>query len=92
MTAIERVDVHYSGQVQGVGFRHTTTMLARHFEVTGFVQNLPDGRVRMVAEGEPGELQRLLDAIDQELGTLVRQRTIDRLSATGEFERFTIRH
>jgi len=92
VTATERVDVHYSGRVQGVGFRHTTSVLARGFEVTGFVQNLPDGRVRLVAEGESGEVQRFLDAIDEELGSLIRQTSIDRLAATGEFGRFTIRY
>jgi len=36
--------VHYSGQVQGVGFRYTTLLLARGYDVSGSVQNLADAR------------------------------------------------
>ena len=42
---IERRTVYYSGHVQGVGFRYETRSLANQFDVTGFVQNLDDGRV-----------------------------------------------
>jgi acylphosphatase len=45
---MQRREVHYSGHVQGVGFRYTTRSIARGYEVTGFVQNLEDGRVSRV--------------------------------------------
>ena len=48
---IERRIVHYTGRVQGVGFRFTTCRLAESFAVAGRVKNLPDGRVRVVVEG-----------------------------------------
>lgn len=60
-----RVVVHYTGQVQGVGFRWTTANLARGFAVAGSVQNLPDGRVRLDAQGPRDQVQGLLAAIDQ---------------------------
>ena len=41
--------VHYTGRVQGVGFRHTVRQLATGYEVTGCVKNLPDGRVELLA-------------------------------------------
>jgi acylphosphatase len=45
------------GRVQGVGFRFTTVEVASRFPVTGFVRNLPDGSVEIVAEGaEPAVL------------------------------------
>ena len=47
-----RNTVHYTGHVQGVGFRYTTTTIAGKHNVAGYVQNLPDGRVRLVAEGK----------------------------------------
>ena len=53
--AAERRVVHYSGRVQGVGFRYTVRTLATRFAVTGFVRNLADGRVQLVVEGGPGE-------------------------------------
>jgi len=60
---MQRREVHYAGRVQGVGFRYTTERLARNFSVAGFVRNLSDGRVQLVAEGSPQELDALLDAI-----------------------------
>ena len=44
--------IHYSGRVQGVGFRYQTHRVAAGFEVTGTVRNLPNGRVELVAEGD----------------------------------------
>ena len=55
--------VHYEGRVQGVGFRYTVKNLAREFEVSGTVANLPDGRVELLASGEPEEVDAFLDAI-----------------------------
>ncbi|OQA57590.1 MAG: Acylphosphatase [Candidatus Omnitrophica bacterium ADurb.Bin277] len=60
---MKRMQVFFSGRVQGVGFRFTAERLARRFEVTGFVRNLEDGRVEVVAEGEEPELVRFLTAI-----------------------------
>ena len=49
--------------VQGVGFRFTAERLARRFQVDGFVRNLEDGRVEVVAEGEETVLTGFLEAI-----------------------------
>ena len=46
--------MYFSGHVQGVGFRYTTRSVASRFAVTGYVRNLPDGRVELVAEGGSG--------------------------------------
>lgn len=57
------IQVFYEGRVQGVGFRYCVRQLACGFEVTGWVRNLPDGRVEMQACGEPGELSQFLESI-----------------------------
>jgi len=65
--------VHFSGRVQGVGFRYTALWLAKEFEVAGYVQNLPDGRVRLEVEGEADEVARFVGAIEERMQGYVRQ-------------------
>ena len=66
--------VFYEGHVQGVGFRYTVRQLAKGFDVTGWVRNLPDGRVELLAGGEPDEVSAFLAAIaESELESLIRQ-------------------
>ena len=47
-----------SGRVQGVGFRYFTQAAAAREGVRGWVENLPDGRVAIGAEADPGALER----------------------------------
>jgi acylphosphatase len=58
-----RMQIFYSGYVQGVGFRYTVKSVAVGFEVTGTVRNLADGRVELVAEGAKEELEAFRQAI-----------------------------
>jgi acylphosphatase len=88
----ERSTVHYSGNVQGVGFRYTTRSIARQFAVCGYVQNLPDGRVKLVAEGAPSEIEAFLKDVRERLSDHVRDERIDVGPATGEFDGFAIQH
>ena len=55
--------VFYSGRVQGVGFRYSVKQIAAGYEVTGWVRNLPDGRVELVASGEQAEVEAFIEAI-----------------------------
>ena len=55
-----RKHFYFSGTVQGVGFRYHAHNLARENGLTGWVRNLPDGRVEMEAQGELSSLRRLL--------------------------------
>ena len=68
----------YTGQVQGVGFRHTTANLAKRFDVAGYVQNLDDGRVRLDVQGSPTQVQGLLDAIDQTMVGNIQSKDISK--------------
>ena len=72
-----RLQVFYSGRVQGVGFRYAVKSLARGFELTGIVRNLPDGRVELVVEGAKAELTAFQQAIrESELGHFIRQEDV----------------
>ncbi len=81
----------FTGRVQGVGFRYTTLRVARHFRVTGYVKNLADGRVELIAEGEPIELERLQSAVREAMRGHIEHEDIADAPATGEFDRFAIR-
>lgn len=85
--------VRFEGRVQGVGFRFTTKEIASSFRVTGYVANLPDGSVQLVAEGSKDEVERFLRAIrSSHLGDgIVEQH--DRLrDASGRYKGFSIRY
>jgi acylphosphatase len=90
-TSSQRRVVHYCGMVQGVGFRYTTQRIAGRFRVTGYVQNLPDGRVLVAVEGEPDELDRFLAAIAEHLGHYVDQVTTRVEPAENAYRGFEIR-
>lgn len=87
----QRRVVRYYGNVQGVGFRYTSVRLAAHLPVTGYVKNLPDGSVQLVAEGQTHDLDRLLAAIGDELGRHIRSVQVTPGVATGEFAGFEVR-
>ena len=89
---IDRREVHYEGLVQGVGFRYTAVRIAARFGVTGYVQNLPDGRVLMVAEGPSEELDRFLAAVRSAMGRYIEDVDETVRPVTGEFRDFGVRY
>jgi acylphosphatase len=86
-----REEVWFSGRVQGVGFRFTVNETAGRFAVTGLVENLFDGRVRMVAEGAAAEIDRFVEAVENEMDRFIAGVERRRGPATGEFAEFGIR-
>lgn len=60
-TTQERLHLIASGRVQGVGFRYHTQAKASSLGLTGWVKNLPDGAVEIVAEGPKSALEKLLE-------------------------------
>jgi acylphosphatase len=86
-----RMNVLYSGRVQGVGFRYTAKTVAAGFEVAGIIRNLPDGRVELIAEGSRAEL----DAFRAELqlaglAGFIRDEQVIWADAKNEFRGFEI--
>ncbi|MHB8926823.1 MAG: acylphosphatase [Bacillota bacterium] len=58
---MKRVRLIIGGRVQGVSFRYYTRRAAISLGVTGWVRNLPDGRVEVLAEGDDDTVQALVD-------------------------------
>jgi acylphosphatase len=93
-----RLTAHFTGRVQGVGFRFTTVNVARSYAVAGYVQNLPDGRVQLIAEGTAKELRAFLQAVQQSLGRNITDTQSDITEAINEFSNptdpnaFTVRY
>lgn len=91
MSIKKRLRVEIFGQVQGVNFRYYAWQKAQSLGLTGFVRNLSDGAVEVVAEGEEESLQKLfkwcqvgpplaqVESVEVEWGKPI-----------GEFERFEI--
>lgn len=61
----KRVIVLVSGSVQGVFYRSETLQKAKELNLTGFVKNEPDGRVKIIAEGVERHLEKLIEWIKQ---------------------------
>jgi acylphosphatase len=86
-----RLNIFYSGRVQGVGFRHAVKTVAAGFEIAGIIRNLPDGRVELVAEGAREELEAFRAAIRGEgLAGFIRDEQLDWADAKYEFRGFEI--
>lgn len=62
------------------------------YDVTGYVRNLPDGRVQLIMEGSEAEMGEVVDELRRKMSCFIRKIESDTGPATGEFEQFSIRH
>jgi acylphosphatase len=88
---LKRMHSLFAGRVQGVGFRISICRIAERFPVTGFVRNLDNGEVELVAEGK----EEILSAFAAEIrnSSLKRHLLHERIqweTASGEFNKFGI--
>ena len=65
--------VYYSGRVQGVGFRYTAHGLAAGYKVAGFVRNLRNGDVELLAEGPADQVEAFLAKLAQRMAAHIKQ-------------------
>jgi acylphosphatase len=86
---MRRLTAYISGKIQKVGYRARVVDMARLLGLKGTIQNLEDGRVKVIAEGEENDLERFFKAIDIK-NTVIHVSSISKeySDATGDFESF----
>lgn len=88
---MDRLHAIVIGQVQGVGFRFFVKRHADRLGLTGYVRNLPEGQLDVVAEGNPEDLDQLTKLLEVgPSGAVVYDVAVDRGPGTGEFPEFLI--
>ncbi|MHC1571834.1 MAG: acylphosphatase [Methanosarcinales archaeon] len=87
--AVKRATILVSGDVQQTGYRDRAIEIGKRLNLSGYAENLPDGRVRIVAEGEEKSLNKFLSDVDIKNALINVERIDHSISdATGEFSDF----
>lgn len=89
---MNRRTYHFTGRVQGVGFRATTRHVAAPYNVNGYVRNLPDGSVELVMEGPDDAMDGVVEELKQKMEGFIGRVQVSTAPATGGFNGFSIRH
>jgi acylphosphatase len=82
--------VIFIGRVQGVGFRFTALRMAQRHHLTGFVRNLPDGTVEMLAQGPVQNIDDCIRDIKDYFGGYLRETRIEEIPPDPKYTDFTI--
>ena len=91
MSDVHHETVCFTGRVQGVGFRYTTLQVAKEFEISGYVRNLPDGRVQLEAEGRAAEVAAFVTAVEERMHGYIRKTERSARVRPAEFNGFAIK-
>ena len=90
--AAGRLEATVRGRVQGVGYRYFVIRRAHELGLSGWVANVADGTVQLVAEGPPDALDRLeRELLNGPTGAIVDAVDAVRMDATGSFAGFSNR-
>ena len=88
----KRIKLKIYGLVQGVGYRYMSQKTAKIFGFTGYVRNLEDGTIEILAEGEEKKLKEFIDWCYNGVGPAQVQKIEKSWSeATSEFSDFLIK-
>lgn len=79
-----------SGEVQGVGLRYTSQKTAQALGLKGYIRNLKDGRVELVAEGEQAEIEKLTDWLSSGAPGRIDQVNEEEMAFSGHYQDFKI--
>ena len=82
--------VIFIGRVQGVGFRFTAHRMAQRHHLTGFVRNLPDGTVEMLAQGPARDIDDCIQDIKEYYDDYLRETRIQEIPTDPKYKDFRI--
>jgi acylphosphatase len=80
----------FSGRVQGIGFRFTAFNIANRYELAGFVRNLPDGTVEMLAQGNPDDITNCIRDIQESFIGYITDTKIEDTTPNLQYKTFKI--
>ena len=90
---MKRINLIISGKVQGVGFRYYTKRTAISLNLKGYVKNLTNNSVEVVAEGAEAEIKQFIEWCKKgPSSSHISDLKINYLPYTGEFKEFEIKH
>ncbi len=87
----KQAHVYYSGRVQGVGFRFTVVEFARELKISGWVRNLADGRVELLAQAQENTVKDFLSKINAYFSSYIRDAHTEWQQISDQLEGFKIK-
>jgi acylphosphatase len=86
---MKKATLYISGDVQRAGYRTKVVSIAKAYDIKGNVQNLPDGRVKIIGEGEESNLEQFIQAVNIK-NTLIKVKDIEKQYSdpSGEYQSF----
>lgn len=80
----------FMGSVQGVGFRFTAHRIAKLHQLKGYIRNLPDGTVEMLAQGYTEDIDDCIQNIKESFAGYIRETNIQELPPDPRYKDFKI--
>ena len=80
----------FSGRVQGVGFRFTAHNIANRYQLSGFVRNVMDGTVEMLAQGQPEDIDACIKDLENSFAGYITQTRIEETTFESKYTNFRI--
>jgi acylphosphatase len=82
--------ITFTGRVQGVGFRFTARRAAQRRQLTGYVRNVPNGSVEMLAQGRPEEIDDCIQDIKEYFSGYIKEVKIEEIPPDSKYTDFDI--
>ena len=80
----------FTGRVQGVGFRFTARRAASRRQLTGFVRNVPDGTVEMLAQGRSEDIDDCIQDLKEYFAGYLKETRIEEIPPDPRYTDFKI--